>query len=151
MSVCDLWKHFHLDKKRLLFECEDFCFEKFWYSSCESHGRGMVWYSSYIQTIKKWENIHATKNIDFHNYIINIHSFDPKPIRDWQFHIECLSNLKSQRLMYMLTKVKNLKDLLYGTLHVWKTGLFFKKQNFKMKQKIKKNFWPLEVILQAGQ
>jgi hypothetical protein len=33
-----------------------------------------------------WENIYATKNIDFHNYIINIHSFDPKPICDLNFH-----------------------------------------------------------------
>jgi hypothetical protein len=30
------------------------------------------------------ENIHATKNIDFHNYVINIHSFHHKPACDIQ-------------------------------------------------------------------
>jgi hypothetical protein len=33
-----------------------------------------------------WENIYANKNIDFHIYVINIHSFDPKPACDLQMH-----------------------------------------------------------------
>jgi hypothetical protein len=33
------------------------------------------------------ENIHATKNIDFHNYVINIHSFRHKPACDIQAFI----------------------------------------------------------------
>ncbi len=32
------------------------------------------------------ENIFANKNIDFHNYVINIHSFGLKPIYDLQSH-----------------------------------------------------------------
>jgi hypothetical protein len=33
-----------------------------------------------------WENIYANKNIDFHSYVINIHSFDPKLTYDLQSH-----------------------------------------------------------------
>jgi hypothetical protein len=30
------------------------------------------------------KNIYANKNINFHNYVIYIHSFDPKPTYDLQ-------------------------------------------------------------------
>jgi len=34
---------------------------------------------NYTYTIEMWENIYANKNIDFYNYVINIHSFGHKP------------------------------------------------------------------------
>jgi hypothetical protein len=46
----------------------------------------MVWHTNHAKTIEGWENIYATKNIDFHSYVINIHSFGPKPICVRQAH-----------------------------------------------------------------
>ncbi len=49
---------------------------------CEIRGRRMVYHISCTSEIERWENICVNKNIDFHSYVINIHSFKPKPTYD---------------------------------------------------------------------
>ncbi len=35
----------------------------------------------------KFTDIYANKNIDFHNYVINIHNFNPTPTYGLQYHV----------------------------------------------------------------
>jgi hypothetical protein len=49
-------------------------------------GKKMVWHINYTYKIKRWNNIYANNNINFHSYIINIHSLNHKLAYDLHGH-----------------------------------------------------------------
>ncbi len=63
-------------------------FEWFWCCLCLVHGRRMVGHTSYASTIEGWKNSCAIKNINFHSYVINIHSFGPIHVHVLQEHVQ---------------------------------------------------------------
>jgi hypothetical protein len=85
------------------YNCEriwTFGFEWFWCCLCLVHGRRMVRLTNYAYTIEGWENNYATKNINLHSYVINIHNFDLIPVRVLHVNLVVSSSLWKWRFLY---------------------------------------------------